>query len=89
MIPRPHTESVLDILYMGGKIISRSFQWHQFQAKIRSKSTGLVKTRERPESVTVLRHHLLGCWPMYHVGVHYGEGFVSSSFPHKTEIDSL
>ena len=28
LTPRPHTESVLDGLYMDGKIISRSFQWH-------------------------------------------------------------
>ena len=33
MMPRSHTESVLNVLYMDGKIISRSFQWHQFQAK--------------------------------------------------------
>ena len=26
--PMLHTESVLDSLYMDGKIISRSFQWH-------------------------------------------------------------
>ena len=26
--PRPHTESVFDVLYMDGKIISRSFQWN-------------------------------------------------------------
>ena len=28
MMPRSHTESVLDVLYMDGKIISRSFQWN-------------------------------------------------------------
>jgi hypothetical protein len=49
MVPRPHTESVLDVLYMDGKIISRSFQWHQLQAKIRSESTGILKTRQHPE----------------------------------------
>jgi len=32
MMPRPHTESILDVLYMDGKIISRSFQWNYFQA---------------------------------------------------------
>ena len=34
MTPRSHTESVLDVLYMDGKIISRNFQWHRFQAQI-------------------------------------------------------
>ena len=82
-------ESILGVLYMDGNIISRSFQWSRFQAQICFESTGIVETRGRLEYVTVLRHHLLGCWPTYHVGVHYGEGFVSSSFPHKTEIDSL
>ena len=28
MTPRSHTKSVLNVLYMDGKIISRSFQWH-------------------------------------------------------------
>ena len=35
MMPRSHTEFISDVLYMDGKIISRSFQWHQFQAQIR------------------------------------------------------
>ena len=30
--PRPHIESVLDDLYIDGNIISRSFQWHWFEA---------------------------------------------------------
>ena len=34
MMSRSHTESVLDVLYMNGKIISRSFQWNQFKAQI-------------------------------------------------------
>ena len=49
--PRPHMESVMDALYMDGKIISRSFQWHQFEAHILSESMGIVKTNERPEYV--------------------------------------
>jgi hypothetical protein len=39
-----HTESVLDVLYMDGKIISRSFQWNWFQAQIHPESTGIVCT---------------------------------------------
>ena len=31
-MPWPHTESVLDALYIDGKIISRSFQWNWFEA---------------------------------------------------------
>ena len=42
--PRPHTESILDALYMDGKIISRSFQWNWFEAQIHSESTGIAKT---------------------------------------------
>ena len=34
--PRPHTESILDALHMDGKIISRNFQWHWFEAQIHS-----------------------------------------------------
>ena len=72
--PRPHTESVLDALYMDGKIISRSFQWHWFEAQIHSESTGIAKTSERSESVKLLQHHLLGCWPVYRAGVHDRRG---------------
>ena len=42
--PRPHMESVWDALYMDGKIISRSFQWHWFEAQIHSESTGIAET---------------------------------------------
>jgi hypothetical protein len=42
--PMSHTESDLDVLYMDGKIISRSFQWNQFQAQIHLESTGIVYT---------------------------------------------
>ena len=73
-MPRSYTEPVLDVLYMDGKIISRSFQWHQSQAQILLESTGIIETIGHPESIMVLRHHLLGCWPMYRVGVHYGRG---------------
>ena len=74
MTPMSHTESISDVLYMDGKIVSRSFQWHWFEAQINSESTGIVETSERPESVKLLQHHLLGCWPMYHVGIHDGRG---------------
>uniref|UniRef100_A0A0A9HPR5 Uncharacterized protein n=1 Tax=Arundo donax TaxID=35708 RepID=A0A0A9HPR5_ARUDO len=33
---------------------------------------GIFETSGCPESVRVLRHHLLGCRAMYRVGVHYG-----------------
>ena len=69
-----HTESVLDDIYMDGKIISRSFQWVCFEAQIHLESTGIVEIIEHPESVKLLQHHLLGCWPMYRVGVHDGRG---------------
>ena len=59
-MPRPHTESILDVLYMDAKIILRSFQWHQFQAQIRSESMGIFETIGRPESVGLLGHVL--CW---------------------------
>ena len=35
MTPKSHTESILDVLYMDGKIISRIFQWHWLQTQIR------------------------------------------------------
>ena len=62
----------LDALYMDGKIISRSFQWHRFEAQICSDSTGIVKTSERPESVRLPQHNLLGCSPVYRLGAHRG-----------------
>jgi hypothetical protein len=42
--PMSHTESDLDVIYMDGKIISRSFQCNQFQAQIHLESTGIVCT---------------------------------------------
>ena len=60
-------ESVLDALYMNEKIISRSFQWHRIQAQIHLELMGIIETRGRLESVTVLRHYLLGCWAVSRV----------------------
>ena len=70
--PRPHTESVLDALYMDGKIISRIFQWNLFEAQIRSESTGIIETIEHPESARLPRHNLLGHSPVYRLGAHRG-----------------
>jgi hypothetical protein len=58
----------LDVLYMVGTRISYGFQWHQSHLKIPSESTGIVETNGHPESIRVLRHHLLGRWPVYRVG---------------------
>jgi hypothetical protein len=44
LTPMSHTESDLDVLYMDGKIISRSFQWNRFQDQIHPESTGIVCT---------------------------------------------
>jgi hypothetical protein len=30
----------------------------------------IVETSQRPDSVLVLRHRLLGCWSVYRVGAH-------------------
>jgi hypothetical protein len=60
MTPQLHTESVLDGLYMGGTGISYTFQWHWFQAQIRSESTGIVEKSRRPESAKLLRHQFVG-----------------------------
>ena len=72
-------ESVLHALYMDGKIISRSFQWNWFEAKIPMESTGIFVTIEHPESVRLPRHNLLGRSPVYHLGAHSG---VSSGVVH-------
>ena len=57
MTPRLHTVSVLGVLYMDGKIISWSFQWHWSHLKIRSESTGIVKTSGRPTETESLVQH--------------------------------
>jgi hypothetical protein len=67
-----HTESDLGVLYMDGKIISRSFQWHRFQAQIQPESTGIVCITWHPESVPVLRRRLLVFWAVYRVRAHSG-----------------
>ena len=67
-MPRLHTELDLDVIYMVGNIISRSFQWNWFESQIHSESTGIIETSEHTESVRALRRRLLGYWPMYCVG---------------------
>ena len=64
--------SLFSMLFIWMEIISRSFQWHQFEGQIRSKSTGIVETSEHPESVRLPRHNLLGRSPMYRLGAHRG-----------------
>ena len=70
--PRPHTESVFDVLHMDGKLRRHTFQWRQSCAKILSESTGIIETIGRPESAEALRHRLLGRWPVYRVAAHRG-----------------
>jgi hypothetical protein len=66
--PRSHTNSVLDVLYMDGKIRGSTFQWKQYHIHIPSESTGNVETMRRTKSVTVLCYHILAPWAMYQVG---------------------
>ena len=54
--PRSHTGSDLGAIYMVRKIIRRCFQWHQSQDQIHPESTGIVETRWRPESISVLHY---------------------------------
>ena len=66
-MPRSHTESDLDILYMVGKIISRHFQWNQFQVQIIAESTGIVRTIDIQNLIrrcdAVFRSlGLISCW---------------------------
>ena len=49
MKARSHTESVFNVLYMDGKIISRNFQYLQIQAQNHLESMGIIKTSGHPE----------------------------------------
>jgi hypothetical protein len=55
---------------MVGKIRRLSNQPNWFHPKIRPESTGIVETSQSSDSVLVLRHRLLGRWPVYRVGAH-------------------
>src|SRR5690349_3542771 len=68
--PRPHTESVFDVLHIDGKLRRHTFQWRQSRAKILSESTGIIETSGRPESAGAVRHRLFGRWPVYRVAAH-------------------
>jgi hypothetical protein len=70
--PRSHTNSILDILYMDGKIRGSTFQCSRSHIQIPSESTGNVKTIRGTESVTVLCYHILAPWAMYQVGPNRG-----------------
>jgi hypothetical protein len=63
--PKSHTNFILDILYMDGKIRGSTFQWKRSHIQIPSESTGKVETMRRTESVMVL-------WAMYQVGPNRG-----------------
>jgi hypothetical protein len=70
--PMSHTESDLDVLYMDEKIISRSFQWHRFQAQILPESMEIIYTSWHSEFVPVLQRRLLVFWAVYRVRPHSG-----------------
>jgi hypothetical protein len=65
-----HPDSDCDVLDMVGKIRRLSNQPNLFHPKIHLESTGIVETIQRSDSVLVLRHRLLGRWPVYRVGAH-------------------
>ena len=65
-----HPNSVCDRLDMVGKIRRLSNQPNWFHLKIHLESTGIVETSQSSDSVLVLRHRLLGRWPVYRVGAH-------------------
>jgi hypothetical protein len=62
-----HPDSNCDRLDMVGKI-RRLSKPNWFHPKIRPEST--VETSQSSDSVLVLRHRLLGRWPVYRVGAH-------------------
>jgi hypothetical protein len=70
--PRSHTNSVLDVLYMDGKIRGSNFQWNQSHIQIPYESTGKFETMRCTESVMVLCYHILAPWAMYQVGPNRG-----------------
>jgi hypothetical protein len=70
--PRSHTNSILDVLYMDGKIRGSIFQWNWSHIKIPSEFKGIVETMRRIESVIVLCYHILAPWAMYQVGPNRG-----------------
>jgi hypothetical protein len=51
--PRSHTNSVLYVLYMDGKIRGSTFQWNWYHIQITSESTRNVETMRCTESVTI------------------------------------
>ena len=71
-MPRLHTVSVLDVLCMDGNRISQSFQWNWPHIKIQPESMGIVETSGHPESIRLLLHRLLDCWPVYRIGAQRG-----------------
>jgi hypothetical protein len=70
--PRSHTNSVLDVLYIDGKIRGSTFQWNWSHIHIPSESKGKAETMRCTESVTVLCYHILAMWAMYQVGPNRG-----------------
>jgi hypothetical protein len=57
--PRSHTNSVLDVLYMDGKLRGSSFQCNWSHIPITSESTGNIETMRSIESVMVRCYHIL------------------------------
>jgi hypothetical protein len=65
--------SILDILYMDGKLRGSTFQLNRSHMQNLSESMGNVETMRRKESVTVLCYHILAPWAMYQVGPNRGK----------------
>jgi hypothetical protein len=65
--PKMHPYSDCDGLDMVGKIHRLSNQPNWFHPKIHPKSTGIIETIQRSDSVLVLRHRLLVRWAVYRV----------------------
>jgi hypothetical protein len=72
IVARSHTNSILYVPYMDGKIRGSTFQWNQSHIQIPSESTGNVKTMRNTESIMVLYYHILAPWAMYQVGPNRG-----------------
>jgi hypothetical protein len=65
-----HPDSDCDGLDMVGKIRRLSNQPNWFHPEIRLESMGIIETSQSSNSVLVLRHRLLGRWPVYRIGAH-------------------
>jgi hypothetical protein len=71
-LPRLHTEFVLGVQVLDGKLIKPTFIWIWTHIHICSEAATIIDLLQRPFLSIVLHHLILAQWTLYQVGPNRG-----------------